>query len=488
MTTKPSRQDLQRIFGEFGLALRSGHYVQAAALGERLVSLVPDDADAWFNLGFSLRAIRRFESALDAYSEAIRCGVSDPWEARLNRAAIFAEHLFRPEAAELELQATLAAKPDYVPALLNLAQLKEDYGDHAEAAGLYRRIIGIAPSVGRAWARLAGLELVVGNEGEARQLLDCARQQCSGGADDAAEIAMALGQLLERSGSHRAAMAEFDRANQLIRSIRGGPARYDKAVAEDLVSKVIETFPLGNAGEVAPGGETNCFVLGLLRTGSTLVERILSQHSRVSAAGELETVPAIAGSIPGYPGECRDLDPADLTALANFYQAETASLHRPGSVLVDKRPDNFLHLGLILSIFPKARIIHTTRDDDDVALSIYANLFGPAVPYAYSLDHIRHWQEQHDRLMRHWRAVYPGVILEVPYGELVDDPSRTIDAILKHCGLDWEDACLDLPERSGSVRTLSQWQVREGINNRSRHRALPYRSWLRDYNRDAADS
>ena len=147
--------------------------------------------------------------------------------------------------------------------------------------------------------------------------------------------------------------------------------------------------------------------------------------------------------------------------------------------MTDKRPDNFLHIGLIKALFPKAKIINTLRDRDDILISIYSNLFGSAVPYAYAISDIRHWQAQHDRLMHHWHTRWPDDILRLDYEALAASPKPVINEMLAFCGLDWEDECLAPQDHAGHVRTLSQWQVRGAIHTGSVGRAEPFRRWLR---------
>lgn len=464
---------------ELAGALRHGDLSEAQALAERILAADPHDAQTWFNLGFLLRAKRQFEPALDAYARAIASGLADPASAHINRAAIFNEHLFAFDAALAELQQALTADPGNQTALLNLGQLHEDMGDRQAAAEIYRTAISVDPACGRASARLGQLELIAGHPDAALQELRTGLARATPRSDSQAEVLMAIGQVYERAQDPVRAFAAYDQANATMRSLTPPQQRYDRRATELLVDRLIAAHPVSSARSAAPEEAAGpIFIVGMLRSGSTLAERILAAHPRILAAGELEAIPAIAASLPDYPAAVAHLDAAQRAELAARYWADSRIDPTAGRMLVDKRPDNFLHLGLIKTLFPGARIIATRRDPADVMLSIYGNLFGPAVPYAHDLGDIRHWQAQHDRLMAHWQQCWPDDIFTLDYERLIADPAATTARLLDHCGLDWDDACSTLQDGPRSVRTLSQWQVREAINARSLGRAQPFARWL----------
>ena len=472
------------ITGQLAASLRAGQFDRAEGACRALIALDPADADAWFNLGYVLRGLRRFEAALDAYGEAILRGMARAEDAHVNRAALLIEHLLRPGEAREELEAALAANPDSVAALLSLGQLHEDLGDAEAAAQTYRRLIEVAPGTGRAHARLAGFELARGEIEPAIARLQRAAGLVPGRSDDQAEVVMALGQGFEKAGRFDHAYAAYDMANNIARQLVPPSGRYDARAVEALVDAQIAAFPIGTAH--AEGGEqqgpTPLFICGMLRSGSTLAERVLARHPRVTAGGEMEAIPAMAGGLADYPACVMGLTGDALAALRGQYFAEAGHTLGAFDVLTDKRPDNFLHLGLIKRLFPGARIVSTRRNRYDIALSVFGNLFGPGVPYAHSLANIAHWQAQHDRLMAHWQACWPDDVLAFDYDLLVRDPSGAIAQLLAHCGLDWDEACLtpsaDSNASAGGVRTLSQWQVRQPIHTRASGRAEPFSRWL----------
>jgi hypothetical protein len=215
----------------------------------------------------------------------------------------------------------------------------------------------------------------------------------------------------------------------------------------------------------------------MFRSGSTLAEQILAGHSRVTAGGELGLIPALAGRLRPYPQSLAAGGP-ELVARARALYLEALETARPGATLVtDKRPDNFLHIGLIKAMFPAARIVHTVRDPRDTILSNWFLHLDASMPHALDLEDMAHWHGQYRRLMAHWKALYPD-ILDLDYDGLVRDSRPAIEGLLQYLGLDWEEAVLDFHKADTGVRTASVWQVREPLYVRSSGRWRNYEKHL----------
>ena len=217
----------------------------------------------------------------------------------------------------------------------------------------------------------------------------------------------------------------------------------------------------------------------MFRSGSTLVEQILASHPQVTAGGEIEILPAIAArhfapSLAAWPA----LNAANRQKLRGAYARVVASRYPDAEVVTDKRPDNFLHIGLIKALFPNARIVHTRRDPIDNCLSVYFLHLSQSMPWALDLLDTAHWYRQHERLMAHWRTLCGGDIHEVDYDRLVAEPRPVIEGLLAHCGLPWDDACLAFHQTRTIVRTPSAWQVREPLYTRSSGRWRRYERHL----------
>ncbi len=457
----------------------AGRWAEAAVDYLALLSILPDMPDTWFNLGLMQRRAGQPHAALDAYQQALERGVLGPEEAHLNRAVIFSDDLGDSDAALVELTRALAIAPYDLAALLNLGNLREDRGERDQARTAYRRALEVAPGHPLALARLANASVI---ESVDDPLIDALRQGIARpGADaaDRAEMGFALTRALDAVGEHETAFAASLAANADSRAFSG--VAYDRTWHDGWIDRVIAAFPRPRVQSIGIDAEDRpapIFILGLFRSGSTLVERILAAHPSVTSGGELALLPWLIHTIGNDPATISEASPDTVSGWRDTYLAALQAA-RPGSGLVtDKRPDNFLHIGLIKAMFPDARIIHTTRDPMDVGLSnLFLHLDG-SMAYAGDLADTGHWIRAHDRLMAHWKALYPADILTVDYDALVRDPRPAMEQVLSFCGLDWDDACLDFHRAGGAVRTASVWQVREPLYQRSSGRWRAYEQHL----------
>jgi hypothetical protein len=214
----------------------------------------------------------------------------------------------------------------------------------------------------------------------------------------------------------------------------------------------------------------------MLRSGSTLAEQVLAGHPDVRAGGELGLLPTLVQErLTPYPESLRSADAAQrLAELAANYRAQVARLFSEAPVVTDKRPDNYLHIGLVKAMFPGAKIIHTVRDALDTGLSIFFLHAAPSQAYATDLTHIGHHQRQYGRLMAHWKRLYPDDIFDLDYDRFVREPRIVLAELLAFCGLPWDERCLGFSERDNAVRTASVWQVRQPLYTASSGRWRPY--------------
>lgn len=465
---------------------RAGRVTEAIDAYRRLLALRPDLADSWYNLAWLQRQARRFDESIDSYQQALDRGVREPEEVHLNRAVIFADHLARSDDAKAELEAALAINPRYVPALLNLGNLHEDRGNRAEANDAYARALEIEPDNPLALARLAGVAKVRGSDDPLLGRLRTALESPAATAEDKADLGFSLGRALDAAGAFDEAFAAYRAANAASRDALGDARpRYDRAGAERFVDRLIAAFPSPVAAAAAPGQDRPpIFICGLFRSGSTLTEQFLARHSEVTPGGELDLLPdLVLRELQPYPEAAAALDDPGARRLRADYSAKLKAMHPGAGVVTDKRPDNFLHIGLIKTLFPEARIVHTRRDPIDNCLSIFFLHLDPGMAYASDLADIAHWHGQYLRLMAHWKSLYPNDIFDLDYDALVSDPAPAVAALLEFCGLRWEDACLAFHEARNPVRTASAWQVREPLYRRSSGRWRNYAPHLDELRR-----
>lgn len=458
-------------------ALTEGRYPAAIALYRDYLAAFPDDADSWYNLGWSCRAAGDFAGALDAYGSALAAGVRDAADVHANRAAIMSEHIGDTNAAIDALKQALALDPGHAVALLNLGTLQEDLGDRDAAIHAYRDLLKADPHHPRALTRLAALtdfpsdltEIIAGLV--ANPLL---------GLDARSELGFALARAHDRAGNYTAAFAHLRTANQAARDDLHASERYDPDASARQVEAVIASFsaadrrPLDLNASPAP-----IFICGMFRSGSTLVEHILGAHPDIVAGGELEAVPlVIAAHFPRYPDDAASAPSTTVADARETYWRVATSRLQPGRRLTDKRPDNILHVGLIKRLFPDAKIVITRRNLIDNLLSIYFLDFTRAVPYAFDLAEAAHWAGQCARLTRHWQAIFPGDVHIADYDRLIADPETAIADLLEFVSLPPSQACLEFHRQPQIVRTPSAWQVRQPLFRSSSGRAENYRADL----------
>lgn len=452
---------------------------------QSLLARWPSLADCWYELAVLQRRAGYFSAALASYQQALDRGVRKPEEVHLNRGVIFAEHLRRPDEAQRALEGALACNPTYVPALLNLANLHEDLGRREAAAAVYEQILTIDPRCFEALARLAGLRQFAAPDDPLIDRLRRALADPTVAPSERASVGFALGRALDSCGAYDAAFEAYADANRNSRdSVIPGSARYDRRVQERFVDRLTAAFPAARSG-VAPGGRPRpIFVCGMFRSGSTLVEQLLAGHPRIRAAGELDLLPQLVhGLLAPFPESLATLSPSRLDAIARRYEGALRALFPDSDFVTDKRPDNFVYIGLIKLLFPDAKIVHTVRDPLDTCLSIYFLHLDQRMSYALDLMDTGHHYVMYRRLMSHWKRIYGADILDVSYEHLIRDSRTLMERLLSFLGLEWDERCLTVPSSGRAIRTASVWQVREPLHARSVGRAAHYERQLEELQR-----
>lgn len=471
---------------------RQGRYPESIAAYRAVLARQPGLADAWYDLAWLLRQQGQFDDALAAYAHALAHGVREPEEVHLNRAVILTDHLHDHAAAARELQAALTCRPGYPPALLNLGNLREEQG-HADAAiACYRELLALPESVSRdgqlrleALSRL--LHLCPAASSDDPLLVTVQRQADSTAAMPdtvRANLYFALGRAYDALGNYDQAIHCLHLANRW--ASRGGPAYRPDASAQwtdSLIAATLQALPkvapaAGSDGDIEP-----VFICGMFRSGSTLIEQVLGAHPQVAAAGELGFFPQLAARLAPYPAGLARLDDASANTLARQYCQHLARLipadRQSVRYVSDKRPDNFLLLGLIKRLFPRAKIIHTTRSPMDTGLSIYMHHLDQRVaPHSSDLAAIGHYYGQYRRLMQHNQRCWPADLHEINYDQFVLDPEPAVRALLNFLDLPWDSACLDFHLQRNAVKTASYWQVRRPLYRDASGRWLHYRRHL----------
>jgi tetratricopeptide (TPR) repeat protein len=470
---------------------RQGRRREAIGAYRELLAMQPGLTDCWYNLGYLLKTEGQYDEALDAYSQALAGGVSDAEEVHVNRAVIYSDHLRREDAAEAELRVALTLNPDYVPALLNLGNLCEERGERARAVACYERIVsgGQRSDEHEALAleALGRLTQLRPPSGPHDPLLGQLERAATGvdqlDAVTRANLFFSLGRAYDRLGLYEDAFAAFEHANRHARS--AGRA-YSRSRARRRTDATMRAFPNTSTNPGAPHDNVAepLFICGMFRSGSTLIEQALAAHPRVIAGGELDILPRLvkklraadAGSLAG-PGS------QQVTALAGEYRAQLLRLipeaGQSGTYVTDKRPDNFLRIGLIKRLFPAAKFVHTVRNPLDNCLSIYfQHLDQNAMSYSSDLRDTGHYYGQYRRLMAHWKSLFAQDIFDFSYDKLVREPALQLEKLLAFLELDWDDRCLQFHGLANTVKTASYWQVRRPLYAEASGRWRNYRAHL----------
>jgi len=462
---------------------REGRIPEAIAAYERLLEFWPGQPDCWYNLGRLQRQTGQFSQALASYQEALERHVARPEEVHLNRGVIFSDCLNQYDAAERELKKALEINPVYVPALINYANLHEDLGRRELAASMYERLLALEPDSPSALARYSQLKDFTDIDDPLIGRLRAALNYPGISPATQANVEFSLGRALDACGAYDAAFQIYRQANRHSReSAPPGTGYYDLALEEKYTDRLIEVFAqsLPRAQQPRATQPQPVFICGMFRSGSTLLEQLLAGHPSITPGGELDFIPRAVGTdLAPFPDSFDSIPAERLRRLAADYRAMLIERFPEAINVTDKRPDNFLYIGLIKALFPQAKILHTVRDALDNCLSIYFLHLDPAMSYALDLMDVGHHYREYRRLMSHWQRLFGADILDVSYDSLVRDPKPQLEQILAFLGLDWDEGCVSVgPGRT--VKTASVWQVREPLYMHSSGRSRHYAKQLDD--------
>ena len=417
---------------------RQGQMELAIAHYKTAMEINPSYADAHGNLGNAYLVLDRLEESIEQNRCALELNPSR-FGSYNNRGVAF-QALGRFEEAEHAFEKALELVPREASIHLNLANMARfKAGDR----------------------RLPGLQKLLSEV----ESLD---------VDNQIAAQFAMGKALADLGQYRNAFRHLLKGNALKRR----SIAYDEPQRLAMFENIRTTFSQDFMKSGPGGGDTSwspIFIVGMPRSGTTLMEQVLASHSKVFGAGELETFKeAMAecingrGIVPAYPDLVAALSQDQIRRLGEIYTTRVRARAPEAERIVDKMPLNFVFVGLIHLALPNARFINTLRDPLDTCVSCFSLLFTGAQPFAYDLAELGRYYRGYERVMEHWHSVLPpGVMIDARYEDLVDDLEGTARRVLRHCGLDWEDACRDFHDTKRAIRTASLMQVREPVYRRS---------------------
>jgi tetratricopeptide (TPR) repeat protein len=462
-----ARKRAERIFENAARLYREGRREDAITEWETGLRFMPENALAHLNVAQALLEQGGPESAAAHASQAVYL---DPGSAgaHMNLGASL-ERLGRTEEAGLHFRQALSIEPENDAALCNLGHTLSVEGDISLSVDCLRKVIKHNPTWSRAYIHLAIIHHFQSGDDEFAGMEKLARKSDLPDPD-AINVHFAFGKALEDIGEYNRAFGEFQKGNSLKRR----KIEYDEAQAQALFQRISNSFDQELMQKLRGAGNYShvpVFIVGMPRSGTTLVEQILASHPEVHGAGELDHVSQIARAVlsgNALPAKFSELgtllSPDVLETQAQEYLRKLPPSASGMERVVDKMPGNFVHAGLIRLMFPNARIIHTVRNPLDTCVSCYCTLFEKGQFFSYELGELGRYYRGYFELMAHWRRVMPvDSILDVSYEALVADPEGQSRRLIEHCGLAWDDRCLEFHTTKRPVRTASLGQVRRPL-------------------------
>jgi tetratricopeptide (TPR) repeat protein len=487
--------------------MKAGRFGDASAIFLRALTLRPDSAAAWQDVGQCYDRQNLHQPAIDAYRRASELAPQSG-DLLLRLAQLYTAYGRMDEASDC-FEGAAAIQPDTTQAHLYRSDARLLLGDVAGAEVWARKAVTLVPESSAAHGTLGGLLYAQGrfaaaaisfeealrlNPREGRcwiGLADCrkysevenpliGRMQAvlqRNDLDDFNRMAVrfALGKVYDDCADYAHAIEQFDAANLL----RARDLKFDRVNFESMIDRTIKQYTrefITSAATAASRDTRPVFVVGMYRSGTTLVEQILSSHPDIAAGGELTVWMPGEIEVDPHTGE---FDPERSRGAVAKYLSVLQSKGPSASRVTDKLPFNCLRLGAVHALMPNARIIHCQRDPIDTCLSIYSNLLKSRVGFAARKDDLAFCYRQYLRIMDHWRNVLPSeILLDVQYEKLIADREAETRRLVAFTGLEWSDACLRPDENTRTIDTASAWQVRQPVYKSSIQRWRHYEPWL----------
>ena len=448
------------------LYMARGDYAGALTEFDRALDLQSEGVTACFNRAESLRQLARRTESLEAYRRAAELAADDPDLLMMIGAAL-------REAGEVDAALRCHARalrlaPDYPLAENSLGNLLGMQGDLAAAEDHYRRALELKHDYAGAYYNLADVAKLGPEDPAWDGLMQLTARAGSLPTDEALSLQFALGKVWDGQKDFARAFGHLEAGNRLKRSLinydEPRQARFFTDFARVFDADFVKRHALDSA-DPRP-----VFIVGMPRSGTTLVEQILASHPEVHGAGEVHALRnVLREELPPDPGDyalpegLAGLDRAAYSRAAARYGAWLDNLAPGAARVTNKLPGNMVFVGLMALLYPQAKIIHCSREPLDTCLSCYSKLFTTGHPFAYELRELGRFYRMYDALMAHWRAALPGRMLELRYEELVADLEGQSRRLVAHLDLPWDEACLRFHESSRAVRTASLAQVRRPI-------------------------
>ena len=465
---EPTNATATRALGS--IALDEGRYRMATRLLQNAVKLAPDYFAAWVELSRALTEFEQLDEARDAIAQVIRLesGLAYPYVLLGNLESKAGDY----EAAVTAFETALNKQADNGGALAGLGHALKTIGRQEQAIDRYRSCVQSYPAFGEAWWSLANLKTFRFSDDEVAVMEQHVDQERLND-ETRVNINFALGKAYEDRGDYDKAFHRYDSGNKLRRAHENYDPVQNEALHDQIIEAITPQFIEENAAHAEQRNDP-IFIVGLPRSGSTLIEQILASHSQVDGTHELPDLPRVIRTInqwqihgKGYPVAVPLLEPVHIKELGEQYLNATDRYRKGAPRFTDKMPNNFSMVGLLALILPNAKIINARRHPLDSCMGSYKQLFYRGQSFTYDLVELGEYYLEYQRIMDHWNKILPGRVLDVHYENMVVNQEEETRRLIEFCELPWEEACLRFYETERAVNTASSEQVRQPIYSKS---------------------
>lgn len=448
---------------------------------DRALEQMPEFFEALVNKGNVLRALERHEEALACYERAKQL---NPTEPRLYCNIGNTVHaLGRTDEAVDLFHKAISLYPAHVESHYSLGRIYQNRGQEKKAEEYYRKAVQHDPTLAIAYYSLALSRKFTPADHTLIATGESVLEQSELNDDQRIRFHFSLGKIYDDCGQYDKAFAHFQKGNSIAHQKRSFDTKKHHQLIDDIIASFPENLP---SKETGSSSEIPVFIVGMPRSGTSLVEQIIARHSLVHGAGELTTLDDLVHELQNkpespwsFPNDISKTDEKVFAAMADTYLIHIKKISKTGTLrTTDKMPYNYLYIGLIARLFPRARIIHCCRTPLDTCLSIYFQHFSTGNTFSFDLQQTAAAYREYSRLMDHWRRTKPVAMLEVSYEELIENLEEKAREIITFCGLEWEEECLSFHKSRRPVETSSAWQVRQPIYTTSRNRWRNYEKFI----------